>query len=294
MENGFRGYHPYVSFCYYICVGVLLMIYNHPLFLITGLILLVFVNISHDKGKSLKKWSIPLIMMGMIFTLLNPLLVSRGTHILFYLGNRQITLEATVFGLTMALTLVAIIILFISFNIMLNGNKFLFVFARVLPRSSFLIMLSIRFVPLLKSRFEEVSSVQRMRGMTVMQGSIRERARNGMNMIQTLLTWSLEEAIQTADSMASRGYGYGNRNTSSYENYEMSTRDWVWLCLLIILFIVSIFGSLLGYGQIVIYPQLGTFHFYLIDWLLFGSMIVMTSFPLVAEGIEYAQWQLSK
>src|SRR5699024_337975 len=152
MDNGFRGYHPYVAFCYYICTGVLIMINNHPLFLMVALLLLVLVNMTHDKGQALKKWAIPLVLMGTIFTLLNPLLVSRGTHILFYLGNRQITLEALIFGFTMALTLVAIIILFVSFNLILNGNKFLFVFAKIVPRSAFLIMLSLRFVPLLKAR----------------------------------------------------------------------------------------------------------------------------------------------
>src|SRR5699024_6868296 len=135
----------------------------------------------------------------------------------------------------------------------------LFVFAKIVPRSAFLIMLSLRFVPLLKARFEEITAVQRMRGMTVMSGTIRERARNGMNMIQTLLTWSLEEAIQTADSMTARGYG--NRENSSYIKYKMEARDWFWLALLLILFMISIVGSLLGYGQIVIYPQLGTFDF---------------------------------
>lgn len=292
MENGFRGYHPYVAFAYYVCVGILLMIYNHPLFLITAIALLIFVNISHDRGQALKKWALPLIIMGTIFALLNPLLVSRGTHILFYLGNRQITLEAIVFGVVMAFMLVAILILFVSFNIILNGNKFLFVFSKILPRSAFLIMLTIRFVPLLKGRFEEISSVQRMRGMTMMTGTIRERARNGMNMIQTLLTWSLEEAIQTADSMTARGYGSDKK--SSYESYKMEKRDWIWLAILVLLFIGSVLGSLLGYGQILIYPELGTLQFYMIDYVLYFSMIVIVSFPLVVEGIEYAQWKFFK
>src|SRR5690625_4191255 len=129
MENGFRGYHPYVLLSYYIFSGVLIMLYNHPFFILTALIVLIFVNISHDKGRALQKWTIPLIVMGFIFIVLNPLLVSRGSHILFYLGNRQITLEATLFGAITAIMLVAIIILFVSFNIILNGNKFLFIFS---------------------------------------------------------------------------------------------------------------------------------------------------------------------
>src|SRR5699024_2979697 len=130
---------------------------------------------------------------------------------------------------------------------------------------------------------------QRMRGMTVLHGTIRERARNGMNMIQTLLTWSLEEAIQTADSMNARGYE--NVKKSSYESYKMESRDWIWLSILIGLFFVSILGSLLGYGQIEIYPELGNLQLNVIDYVLYISFLVIVSFPLVVEGIEYTQWE---
>ena len=292
MENGFHGYHPYVAFCYYVCSGILIMYYNHPVFLITALFVLILVNLSHDRGKTLKKWTIPLLLMGVVFALLNPLLVSRGTHFLFYIGNRQITLEATMFGIVMSLTLVSVIILFVSFNLILNGNKFLFVIGKIVPRTAFLMMLSIRFVPLLHNRFTEISSVQRVRGMNMAQGTLRERARNGMNMMQTLLTWSLEEAIQTSDSMKARGYASGKK--SSYHLYKMEKCDWFWLFTLILLFSLSIAGGMLGYGQIVIYPELGTLHFFIIDWLLFVSMIIILSFPLIVEGIEKARWAFYK
>lgn len=289
MQNGFRGYHPYVVFMYYVYVSVLLMVYDHPLFLLTALVLLIFVHVTHDYARSLKRWAIPLIVMGMLFIILNPLLVSRGSNVLFTLGNRPVTLEATVFGVVMSLTLVTMVILCISFNLILNGNKFLFVFSKVLPRSAFLTMLTIRFVPLLKGRYDEIASVQRMRGMTVRDGTVRERARNGMNMIQTLLRWSLEEAIQTADSMEARGYG--SRNRSSYETYIIEMRDWIWLIALFILFLINIVGSLCGYGQMDMYPTLGTWQLQSMDWVLFGSFVLVTSFPLVVEGIEYVQWK---
>src|SRR5690625_3557708 len=178
VENGFRGYHPYVAFCYYVSTGVLVMFYNHPLFLLSALLLLISVNLTHDKGKALKKWTVPLIVMGLLFALINPFLVSRGSNILFYFRNKQITLEATMYGVVMSLTIVAIIILFVSFNLILNGNKFLYVFSKIVPRTAFLVMLSIRFVPLLKRRYDEISIVQRVRGNSMLVGTIRQRAKN--------------------------------------------------------------------------------------------------------------------
>lgn len=289
MESGFRGYHPYVIFFYYVCVAILAMYFKHPLFLIVALIILMFVTISHDGGKSLKRWAPILLLMSTIFILLNPFLVSRGTNVLFYFRGKQVTLEATMYGIVMSLAIVIVLLMFISFNLILNGNKFLFIFSKVLPRTAFLIMLSIRFVPLLKERLEEINAVQRIRGLTIREGNLQNRAKNGLLMIQILLTWSLEEAIETAASMKSRGYGIGEK--SSYIPYQMEKRDWGWLLTLCFLFLICITGGSLGYGKIVIYPQLGTLHLYPLDWVLFVSMISLVSFPLLVEGREYLRWK---
>lgn len=291
MDNGFNSFHPYVIFFYYIAVGFLSMYFKHPLFLITIVLLLIFVTITHDGGEMFKKWLPLYIIMIASIVILNPLLVSRGTNILFYFRGKQVTLEALMYGIVMSLSIIAILIMFISFNLILNGNKFLYIFSRVLPRTAFLIMIAIRFVPLLKERLDEIIAVQRVRQMTISTGSIKERAKSGMLIIQILLTWSLEEAIQTADSMKSRGYGIGKK--TSYIPYKMQKQDWSWLFLLIILFILCIAGGSLGYGKIVIYPQLGTLHLYPFDWLIYSCMVVIVSFPLIVEGREYVRWKFS-
>ncbi len=291
MENGFRGYHPFVLFFYYVCVGVLAMYFNHPLFLLVACLLLIGVNITHDKGKALKKWIPMLIWMSIIIILVNPFLNSRGTTIFFYFRGKQVTLEATMYGIVMALSLVIILLMFISFNLILNGNKFLFVFSKFLPKTTFLTMLVIRFVPLLKRRFDEINDVQRIRGMTIASGTIRERAKSGMVMLQILLTWSLEEAIETADSMKARGYGIAKR--SPYVPYKMDKRDKGWLLTLLLLFSVCIAGGLFGYGKIIIYPELGTLQFYLFDWIMLVCMILLVSFPLLVEGREQVKWKYS-
>lgn len=292
MENGILGVHPYVVFIYYICVGSLAMYFTHPLFLIIALILLVGVNLTHDLGKALRKWVPILIITSTFLILLNPLLVSRGTHILFYFRGKQVTLEALMYGFVMALAIVIVLILFVSFNLILNGNKFLYIFSKILPRTAFLLMLSVRFVPLLKARLDEITAVQRIRGMTISSGSLKGRVKSGMIMIQILLTWSLEEAIQTADSMKSRGYGSGKK--TSYQLYQMKKHDWIWLICLIVLFVICIAGGMLGYGKIYIYPELGTLHLYTLDWVLLVTMSILISFPLLVEGREQLRWQLLK
>ncbi|MEN2766879.1 energy-coupling factor transporter transmembrane component T [Ornithinibacillus xuwenensis] len=288
MENGFRGYHPFVQFFYYICVGTLAFYFKHPIFLATACLLVVFVNLTHDYGKALRQWIPGLLVMSVFIIVLNPFLVSRGTNILFYFRGKQVTLEATMYGIVMALSIAIILIMFISFNLILNGNRFLYIFSRILPRTAFLMMLSIRFVPLLRRRLSEINAVQRIRGVSVTEGSIRARAKAGMLTTQILLTWSLEEAIQTADSMKARGYGIGKK--TAYIPFRMEKRDWSWLLALALLFLICLAGGFLGYGKIIIYPELGTLQFYLLDWVLYGCMIILYSFPLIVEGREQLKW----
>src|SRR5690625_1037260 len=292
MENGFRGYHPYVVFFYYLCTGFLIMYFKHPLFLLIALILLIFINISHDRGQALKKWTIPLVVMSLFFIMLNPFLVSRGTNILFYFRGKQVTLEATLYGFVMALSIVTILLMFISFNIVLNGNKFLFIFSRILPRTAFLIMLTLRFMPLFKERYEEIDMAQRVKGMTLAHGSLFKRMKNGLTFVQILFAWSLEEALQTADAMKARGYGTGK--TSSYIPYNMQARDWMSILYLTLLFSLCLFSGYLGYGKIVIYPELGTLQFFALDWVSFFSMILLFSLPLHIEGREKLRWTFSR
>lgn len=288
MQNGFHSFHPFVQFAYYICVATLAFYFKHPVFLLTSCLILICVNLTHDGGRAFRQWIPALLTMSILIMVLNPFLVSRGTNILFYFRGKQVTLEATMYGVVMALSIAIILIMFISFNLILNGNRFLFLFARILPRTAFLTMLSIRFVPLLRRRLSEINAVQRIRGLSLTEGNLRERAKAGMLKTQILLTWSLEEAIQTADSMKARGYGIGKK--TAYIPYRMEKRDWAWLILLGLLFLVCIIGGLLGYGKIIIYPELGTLQFYLLDWVLFGCMIILHSFPLIVEGKEQLKW----
>lgn len=291
MGNGIHAVHPFVMFFYYICLGFFAMFFNHPIFLLAGCLALIAVNLSHDGGQSMKQW-VPLMMsMTVLIIVLNPFINSRGTHVLFYLFGKQVTLEAMLYGVVTAMSLLIILLLFVSLNIVLNGNKLLYIFARILPRTAFLIMMSIRFVPLLKRRLTEIQDVQRLKGLTMTQGTVRERAKSGMSMLQILLSWSLEEAVETADSMKARGYGSGKRRP--YIPYRMTKSDKQWLSYLIVVFVMCVTGGFMGYGKIAMYPELGTLHLSSLDFAVFACCMAMALFPVFVEGREQLKWNYS-
>jgi hypothetical protein len=79
------------------------------------------------------------------------------------------------------------------------------------PALSLVLSMTLRFVPKFTSQIKVVSEAQRCVGRDVSEGSILQRARNGLTILSIMVTWSLENAIETADSMKSRGYGLPGR-----------------------------------------------------------------------------------
>ena len=52
---------------------------------------------------------------------------------------------------------------------------------------------------------------------------LSDRLRHGLNMLSILVTWALENAIETSDSMRSRGYGLHGR--TAFSIYRFTKRD---------------------------------------------------------------------
>ena len=83
--------------------------------------------------------------------------------------------------------------------------------------------MALRFVPKFQAQFHVVSEAQRCIGRDVSDGGVIRRIRNAVTIFSIMLTWSLENAIETADSMKSRGYGLPGR--TAFSIYRFDDRD---------------------------------------------------------------------
>ena len=107
---------------------------------------------------------------------------------------------------------------------------------------------------------------------------------------QVLLICSLEDALQTADSMQARGFGVTKRTT--YIRYRMERRDWYTLNYLIILFIVAI--VVIMAGKLIIYPKVESILFQQYDGMMFVVFTMFISLPIIMEGREWIWWRMQK
>ncbi|EJS76839.1 energy-coupling factor transporter transmembrane component T [Bacillus cereus] len=292
MKISFSSLHPFVSFFYYIGVMILCMMCLHPLFLIGAIILIVIINMMQGNGEKIRKMLPNTIIFFFMVIVFNSLLTHRGATTLFWLGDSRIKLEAIMFGLVMGLLLVAVMFTFASYNDIISSHKFLYLFSRISPKVALLTMITVRFVPLFIRRLQKITLVQKTKGVQVDSGSIVERVKNGMQLLQVLLICSLEDALQTADSMQARGFGVTKRTT--YIRYRMERRDWYTLSYLMILFIFAVILSSYGGGELIIYPKVESILFQQYDGIMFGVFTMFISLPIMMEGRELIWWRMQK
>ncbi|MDC2864123.1 energy-coupling factor transporter transmembrane component T [Bacillus sp. BP-3] len=292
MKLAFSSMHPFINFLYYIGVIILCMVCLHPVFLIGAICMILILNITQGNGEKLRKMLPSSLFFAFIITIANSLLTHRGSTILFYIGFNPITLEAVIYGCTMALSLIVIMFTFTSYNEMISSHKFLYLFSRISPKAALLTMITVRFVPLFMRRVTHITLVQKTKGVQVDAGSLKERAQNGMKLLQVLLVCSLEEALQTADSMQARGFGVTKRST--YIGYRMGRRDWFILSLFVILFVCCLFCVSKEYGILTIYPKVEALFLDRNDLFVFIPFLMYISLPILMEGREWLWWRMQK
>lgn len=289
---GFNSLHPAVCFLYYIGLFIISMLFMHPYFLLLALLSVILLNFFHNQGKEIRKGAKFYIFIGVVILIINPLFSHRGVTILFYLFDQPITLESIMFGFLMMLSIVTILIAFLSFNFIISEDKFIYLFSSFAPKTALLIMMAFRFVPLLKRRLIEITNVQKTRGISLLSGTMKKRVKAGMSILFILMTWSMEEALQTADSMKARGYGLGKR--SSFYIYRFYNRDvffLLWFSALIVIFVIQ---GIVGLGKLEIYPQLEALSLATGENYLFVLVLLFLFTPHFMEGREFFKWHLSK
>jgi energy-coupling factor transport system permease protein len=291
MSRRFHTFHPAIQFFYYISSIFVLMIFAHPLYLLLFLLVLLSIHWTYDRFKQLKQWKLLILTTGMFILIMNPLFNERGRHLLIEIFGHRVTMEAVVYGGMSALTIIGIITLFVSYNEVMTPNKLLFLFSKFLPQFAILLMLTLRFIPLMRRRLEEISAVQMSKGINVYEGSWKERFSKGMKYIQILVTFSLEEAIQTADSMNARNYGE-NKKRTTYEYFRFHRSDYYAMGCLVSLFLLILYFRFLGFGVFNIYPIMEPIYLHETEILTILLTLIYMSFPLLVDIREVIRWRI--
>lgn len=292
MNRAFSSLHPSVSFMFFAVMLIFTMLFVHPIFLGLTLIPALIFSIILNGRKGLKFSLLFYLPMFLLIALANPLLNHRGRTILFYFMDNPITLEAVVYGICSALSLIAIFAWFSCYNKVITADKFLYLFAKLSPAVALLITMTIRMTSKLKYQLKTITNAQHTIGLDHSTGNLRERIKKGMRVISILLSWSMEDAIETADSMKARGYGLKNRST--FALFKFDKRDGLLLALISILAALCLAGYFLGYGTMQFYPSIKPLNLSFQAVALYLVFAVLALLPIIIEVRESCKWRSYK
>ncbi|NLY71640.1 MAG: energy-coupling factor transporter transmembrane protein EcfT [Clostridiales bacterium] len=254
LKDTFATYHPIINFIYFCAVIVLSMLFLHPIFLAITIAGSLTYSISLNGRKGLRQIAIYLVPMMILAALINPLFNHRGVTIIGYFNNNPITLESIYYGIAVGIMFGSVILWFSCFYSVFTTDKLTYLFGRVAPSLSLILSMVLRFVPRFKTQLRIITNGQKCLGRNVTDGTVGQRVKNGIKILSIMISWALENSIETADSMKSRGYGLPGR--TSFSIYRFDARDKIALLVLIILIVLISYGALMDWYQIQYFPSI--------------------------------------
>ena len=289
-NDSFSRKHPAVIFAYFSAVISLCAFFRHPVMTVVSLICSVSYSLylnPRATRKLLLTFCLPVFLLTAV---INSAFNHRGTIRLAVLpSGNALTLESIVYGAFAALMLSSLIIWFSIFSKLFTSDKIVWLAGRVFPSLALLISMTLRFVPEFRRRFSAVTSARRALEGASNKGKGKGSIKTAFSCFSTVVTWSLENAIITSDSMKSRGYGLPGR--SAYSPFRFTASDAASISAILFLFAATVVANFLGVFEWHYYPAMGGSLFEPLTMLFYGIFLALCVLPLLIDGKEAAKWR---
>lgn len=289
-NNEFKTYHPIVNFTYFLFVIGFSCVFMHPATLFISLFSSFTYSEIIKNKKTIIKNFVYMLPMTILIALINPLFIHEGATILYYLpGGNPLTLESIIYGISVALMIFSVICWFSCYNEIMTSDKFIYLFGKIIPSLSLVLSMTLRFVPRFTEEFKVIKNTQKCLGKDISSGSIIKRTKNLISILSIMITWALENAIDTADSMHSRGYG--NPNRTSFSIYTFNKKNTISLLYIFILGIYVLVGGFMGGFDFVYFPsiKMTNISFYSISCYIAYTLLCI--YPITINIKEEMRWK---
>lgn len=288
-KSEFSAFHPLTNFMYFLAVIVFSMVFMNPVCLIISFIS-AFLYLIALKGKQAKKilsFILPLLILAAV---INPLFNHQGAYIITYFPNgNPLTAESLIFGAAAAVMLACVILHFSCYNEVMTSDKFICLFGKIIPSLSLVLSMTLGFVPRFARQFKAVADAQMCMGKSVYSGKLSNRLKAVLSVLSAVVSWSMENAVLTADSMKARGYGLKGR--SSFTIYTFSKRDKAVLFLISALTLYIIAAKVLGFIDFYYFPSISASPFSAAGAAAYIAYAVLFNIPLFIEIYEVVKWK---
>ena len=288
--KSFANVHPGVLMAYFLSIIVVAMFTTNPVMLTIALFGGVAFFGVMKNAKEFFKDLMFYIPMFFLITIINPLFSHNGVTPLFFMNGNPVTLEAILYGANIALMLIAVIYWCKCFSLIMTTDKFMYLFGKAVPKLALLMSMALRFIPLFKNNYREIREVQGSLGQYSDTSAVG-KASTELKVFSSLMTWALENSVDTGASMRARGYGLKGR--SHFSLFVFRKKDFAYLLSIIILFLVVITGLWFGAVDFVFYPEISEINFGIEQIIVYSAFAILSFIPFISEIWEVIMWKYS-
>lgn len=293
MTNEFKTYHPIVNFLYFAFMIGFSCVFMHPVSLAISLVGAFSYSVVLKGRKSIKTNILYMLPTVALMALLNPAFNHQGVTILTYLpSGNPLTAESIIYGISAAVMVISVICWFSCSNEIMTSDKTVYLFGRVTPSLSLILSMTFRFVPRFIKKTKAVADAQRGIGNDVSGGKLINRMKTAVKILSIMITWSLENAVETADSMKSRGYGTKRR--TAFSIYRFDGRDISALVAMLALGTYIVVGAVYGGMYFSYFPLITHNGVSLYSISVFSAYAILAFLPVIIEVWEVIRWKAIK
>lgn len=280
----FYDYHPFTLIVFFASVIAFTMITMNPFLLLLSFFGAFFSVLTITKKTDMGIY----LIIFLAICLSNPFFSHNGETVLFYLFDQRITLEALFYGVGAGLLIISVIYWFRLFSFVFTQDKLTWLIGRISPKLCVVFCMALRFVPLFRENAKSIYSAQLSMGVFNTH-TIKGKFKLTKNVFSALVSLSVENAIETADTMRSRGFD--NKKRSAYSLLSFSKKD---IALVIITIVADCaFSYLLAIGEGVFYYYPAVrFNAVTPKTVAFYSIFAFLCFmPVINEAWEDLRWK---
>ncbi len=286
--RAFGNYHPLVLMTYFLSVLFVSMFVQNPVLQLSALLGgCAFSVILSRRRQVLSDFAFYAPMFLMV-AITNPLFSHNGVTPLFFLNGNPVTLEAFIYGAAIAVTVIGVMLWCKCYGAIMTSDKFLYLFGKAIPKLSLILSMALRFIPMFRRQMKRVSRAQKAMGLYSSK-SYTDRIKSALRVFTAMISWSLENSIETADSMKARGYGIKGR--SSFSLFRFHANDGVLLAVCAVLLSVTLAGHALSRLDFYYYPRISEIPLTPFAVFVYISFGILSFCPFIIEVKEALIWK---
>lgn len=262
------------------------MVTRHPLVLGISLIGVLFYERTQVQRKTFFSDLGFYAVLFVLLALTNPIFVHKGSTPLFFLNGNAVTMEAIIFGGVMGVLLICLLYWSKAVSRVFSSDKVVYLLGNIVPKLALVISMALHFISELMEEYQDIRGVQST--YLGFQKTWRKRIKIELLCFEALIAYALENSVEKAISMRSRGYGVQKR--SFYSIYRFQKRDFILSGWSVFCFIVFVIMFYFGSFDMQYYPKLEEMTIDTQTVLALIMLFCLTSFAGILEVKESLQW----